>query len=56
MLGRPARFIATCHREDKLKWFRVENILSAHLDPQEPYRSSDNKTIDTFLRGSASEV
>lgn len=52
VLGRPARFIATCHREDKLKWFRVENILSAHLDAAEPYRSSDSKAVDAFLRAS----
>lgn len=52
VVGRPARFIATCHREDKLKWFRVENILSAHLDPAEPYRSADNKAVDAFLRAS----
>jgi predicted DNA-binding transcriptional regulator YafY len=50
--GRPARFVATCHREDKLKWFRVENILSAHLDPQEAYRGEGNKAIDNFLRAS----
>jgi predicted DNA-binding transcriptional regulator YafY len=52
LLGRPARFVAVCHREDKLKWFRVENILSAHLDAQEPYRSADRKDVDTFLRAS----
>ncbi|MDB4935415.1 MAG: hypothetical protein JWP87_2387 [Labilithrix sp.] len=52
VLGRPARFVATCHREDKLKWFRVENILSAHLDPQEPYRPSEHKAVDAFLRAS----
>ena len=52
MLGRPARFIATCHREDKLKWFRVENILSAHLDAQEPFRPAEAKAVETFLRAS----
>jgi predicted DNA-binding transcriptional regulator YafY len=52
VLGRPARFVATCHREDKLKWFRVENILSAHLDAQEPFRPADRKDVDTFLRAS----
>jgi proteasome accessory factor C len=52
VLGRPARFIATCHREDKLKWFRVENILSAHLDPDQPYRPSKSKAVDTFHRAS----
>jgi predicted DNA-binding transcriptional regulator YafY len=52
VLGRTARFVATCHREDKLKWFRVENILSAHLDPQEPYRASDNSAVEAFLGAS----
>ena len=52
VLGRPARFVATCHRDDKLKWFRVENILSAHVDPQEPYRPAQTKAIETFLRAS----
>lgn len=50
--GRPARFIATCHRDDKLKWFRVENILSAHLDPNEVYRPAENKAVEAFLRAS----
>jgi predicted DNA-binding transcriptional regulator YafY len=48
----PARFVATCHREDKLKWFRVENILSAHLDAEEPYRPSDAKAVESFHRAS----
>jgi predicted DNA-binding transcriptional regulator YafY len=52
VVGRPARFIATCHREDKLKWFRVENILSAHLDPQEIYRSAETKALETFHKAS----
>lgn len=52
VLGRPARFVATCHREDKLKWFRVENILSARLDAAEPYRASDTKQVEAFLGAS----
>lgn len=52
VLGRPARFVAVCHREDKLKWFRVENILSAHLDAQERYRPAETKAVDAFLRAS----
>lgn len=52
VVGRPARFIATCHREDKLKWFRVENILSASLDPNEPYRSSETEAVESFYRAS----
>ena len=52
VLGRPARFVATCHREDKLKWFRIENIVSAHLDAQEPFRAADPKSVEQFLRAS----
>ncbi|HSO41126.1 MAG TPA: WYL domain-containing protein [Labilithrix sp.] len=52
MLGRPARFVATCHRDDKLKWFRVENIVSAHLDSQVPFRPADPKAVEQFLRAS----
>jgi predicted DNA-binding transcriptional regulator YafY len=52
VLGRPARFIATCHREDKLKWFRVENIVSAQLDPREAYRPALAKEVEAFHRAS----
>jgi predicted DNA-binding transcriptional regulator YafY len=52
VLGRPARFVATCHREDKLKWFRIENIVSAQLDAQEPYRPAEAKAVEQFLRAS----
>jgi predicted DNA-binding transcriptional regulator YafY len=52
ILGRPARFVATCHREDKLKWFRVENIVSAHLDAHEPFRAPEPKSVEQFLRAS----
>ena len=52
MVGRTVRFVATCHREDKLKWFRVENIVSAHLDSQEPFRPANPKAIDQFLGAS----
>lgn len=52
VLGRPARFIATCHRDDTLKWFRVENIVSAHLDAEERYRPSTAAAVDAFLGAS----
>lgn len=52
VLGRTARFVAMCHREDKLKWFRVENIMSAHLDKAETFRKADPETIEQFLRAS----
>ncbi|MDB4945080.1 MAG: hypothetical protein JWP97_4614 [Labilithrix sp.] len=52
VLGRTARFVAMCHREDKLKWFRIENIVSARLDSQEPFRPAETETIEQFLRAS----
>jgi predicted DNA-binding transcriptional regulator YafY len=50
--GPPARFVATCHRAGKLKWFRVENISEAKLDPGETFRDADPKLVDAHLRAS----
>jgi len=47
--GPPARFVATCHRSGKLKWFRVENVSDAELDPEEAYRSANAGAVETFL-------
>ncbi len=44
-LGPPARFIATCHTSETLKWFRVESVASARLDGTR-----------TFLKAQASDV
>jgi predicted DNA-binding transcriptional regulator YafY len=47
-LGPPARFIATCHRSNTLKWFRVDNVLDARSDPNEPYREVPVATLEKF--------
>ncbi len=52
LLGPPARFVATCHRSGELKWFRVENVSEARLDPQETYRDADPKQVDAHVRAS----
>ena len=52
MLGRAARFVASCHRDDKLKWFRVENIVSAQLDSETPFRAPEPKAVENFLLAS----
>ena len=52
VLGPPARFVATCHRTNALKWFRVENVTDAKLDDREPFRDADPKTVDSHLRAS----
>ena len=41
VLGPPARFVATCHRTGALKWFRVESVSDAKLDPHEKFRDAD---------------
>jgi predicted DNA-binding transcriptional regulator YafY len=51
-LGPPARFVATCHRSGQLKWFRVESVSDASLDPSESFRDADPKTVDAYLRAS----
>lgn len=45
----PARFVATCHRTDQLRWFRVENISDANADPHEPYRLATKEALDDFV-------
>jgi len=52
LIGPPARFVATCHRSDTLKWFRVENISEAQLDANEPFRPADAKRVDAHVRAS----
>lgn len=48
----PARFIATCHREGELKWFRVDNVSEAKLDPAEQFRDVAPERIDAHLSAS----
>jgi predicted DNA-binding transcriptional regulator YafY len=48
----PARFIATCHRKGELKWFRVDNVSEAKLDPAEPFRDIDAARVDAHLSAS----
>jgi predicted DNA-binding transcriptional regulator YafY len=47
-LGPPTRFIATCHRGGKLKWFRVDNMLDARLDGSDTYRRVAPEALETF--------
>ena len=48
VVARPARFIATCHKANALKWFRVENIMSARLDSQEEARATSDQALEAF--------
>jgi predicted DNA-binding transcriptional regulator YafY len=48
LVGPPGRFIARCHRTDELKWFRIDNMFDARLDPSEPYRPTAAKDLAKF--------
>lgn len=50
--GPPARFLATCHRTGKLKWFRLQNVSDSKLDSLEPFRAVPQREIETHLRES----
>jgi predicted DNA-binding transcriptional regulator YafY len=52
LVGPPARFVATCHRDGKLKTFRVDGILDARLDPHEAYRAADEATVQAYIDAS----
>jgi predicted DNA-binding transcriptional regulator YafY len=52
LVGPPARFIGTCHRSKTFKTFRVDSIMSARLDAQEPYRAADDPSIDAYQKAS----
>jgi predicted DNA-binding transcriptional regulator YafY len=38
-LGTRAQFVATCHKANALRRFRVSNVLDAKLDPREAFRA-----------------
>ncbi len=52
LVGPPARFVATCHRSAAVKTFRVDGIMSARLDENEPYRATDDAIVDDFCKAS----
>jgi predicted DNA-binding transcriptional regulator YafY len=47
-VGPPARFIATCHRNGDLRWFRVDGIVTARPDEREPFRDHPATFIAAF--------
>ncbi len=53
LLGPPARLVATCHRSNTLKTFRVDSIVSARLDKEEAFRSAEDAAVDGYLKASA---
>lgn len=47
-VGPPARLVATCHRADQLKWFRVDNIVEVAIERDAPLRGADAESIRRF--------
>lgn len=50
--GPPPRMIAHCHRDQALKWFRIDNISSARLDPSVPFQPTPARCLAQFLEKS----
>jgi len=49
MAARPSRFVALCHRDRRLKWFRVDNVMGARLSPGEAYEASAAAEVERFV-------
>jgi predicted DNA-binding transcriptional regulator YafY len=50
--GTPARFLAVCHRDGALKWFRLDNVLHAVLDRAMPYRTAEQARVEAVVEES----
>jgi predicted DNA-binding transcriptional regulator YafY len=50
--GPPSRFLAMCHRSGELRSFRVGDIQSAHLDPNERFIEADATEVERRARES----
>jgi predicted DNA-binding transcriptional regulator YafY len=51
--GSRPRFVATCHRRDRLLWFRVDRVHRAEPCGTEPYRRAGDDLVRAFVAGSA---
>ncbi len=51
-VGPPTRFIATCHRNKDLRWFRVDGILRARVDEAEKFRPCSEEEVAAFRAAS----
>src|ERR1700679_1867103 len=50
--GPPARFVAFCHKNEELRWFRIDSVFGAHLDPSQPYRAADPEEVAAMVKES----
>jgi predicted DNA-binding transcriptional regulator YafY len=52
LVGPPARMVARCHLSSTLKWFRVDNILNARLDPDVQFQPTPPEEVNSYLGSS----
>jgi predicted DNA-binding transcriptional regulator YafY len=52
LIGPPARFVAMCHRENKLKWFRVDNVFDASVDAAVDFNAASAAEVDELVAAS----
>src|SRR5690606_29298515 len=50
----PVRFVIRCHNDNKLKWFRLDNVLWARVTDTEAYRAAIRADVDRYIEESAS--
>lgn len=50
--GPPARIAGVCHKDDKLKWYRLESFASAALDEAETFRARTAAEVEAFVAAS----
>jgi predicted DNA-binding transcriptional regulator YafY len=51
-VGPPARFLARCHRSNEVKRFRIDGVVEARLDRNEPFRPVVEDEIEEVERAS----
>ncbi|NUQ77787.1 MAG: WYL domain-containing protein [Polyangiaceae bacterium] len=52
VIGPPTRFLAFCHKTEALKWFRLDNVRSAHIDTTEPFWETAPEEVNAMLKQS----
>lgn len=51
-IGPPARFVATCHKNGDLRWFRVDGIARARVDDSQKFRECDPAVLAAYRAAS----
>jgi predicted DNA-binding transcriptional regulator YafY len=52
VIGHPTRFIAFCHEDKRLKWYRLDSVHRAELDASEPFQEVEPSLVEAMLKES----